>query len=223
MAVVGVSVGAGPALLAAADTRVADRVGLVLSLGGYASTAELLRYFLTGQSGFGPATEKAAPNVEGARLFLRANLDLLEDPGDRTRLAAWLDAPGSTLPRGLEREGKAVVELLENREPARVEPLIEALPPALRQLLERLSPERVVPQLRGRLVIIHGRNDPAVPYTESLRLADAAERAGIPVRLVVVGVVGHVEAAELPAGALWQRTRDLAKLWATTFDLFRSR
>jgi len=223
VAVVGVSVGAGPALLAAADPRVADRVGLVLSLGGYASTVELLRHFLTGQSGFGPVTERAAPNPEGARLLLRANLDLLEDPRDRARLSAWLDAAGGAPPGALSRAGAAVVELLENRDPARVGPLIEALPPALRTLLERLSPEQVLPRLRGRLVLVHGRNDPAVPYTESLRLAEAARRAGIPLRLVVVGVVAHVEAAELPAGALWQRTRDLAKLWATTFDLFRSR
>jgi acetyl esterase/lipase len=221
VAVLGVSVGAGPALLAAADPRVADQVSLVLSLGGYASTVELLRYFLTGHYRFGPLSGRAQPNPEGARLFLRANLDLLADRADRARLAAWLDAPGPTPPSGLSHEGAAVAQLLANRDPARLEPLIAALPPALRTLLEALSPERVVPGLRGRLSLAHGRNDPAVPFTESARLAEAARVAGIPVRLAIVGVLEHVEAAGGPRSG-WERTVELARLWAVVYDLFMS-
>ncbi len=222
VAVIGVSVGAGPALLAATDPRVADQVSWVLSLGGYASTVELLRFFLTGHYRFGPIAGAAPPNPDGARLFLRANLDLIEDPRDRAWLSAWLDAPGSAPPRALSSEGAAVVALMENRDPARIEPLVSALPPALRRLLEALSPERAVTRVRGRLVLVHGRNDPAVPFTESLRLAEAAKRAGIPSRLVVVGVVEHVAAAEGP-GSWWHRAAELATLWAATFDLFTSR
>ena len=220
--VIGVSVGAGPALLAAADPRAAGEVSWVLGLGGYASTKELLRFFLTGQFGFGSVSGITHPNLEGARLFLRANLDLIRDPVDRIRLARWLDAPGTAPPAGLSPEGAAVVALVENRNPARVEPLIEALPSDLRRLLEALSPERVVTRLRGRLVLVHGRNDPAVPFTESLRLAEAARRAGIPSRLVLLGVVGHVEPAERPGGG-WNRAAELAILWGTLFDLFASR
>lgn len=222
VAVIGVSVGVGPALLASADPRVAAEVRWVLSLGGYASTVELLRYFLTGHYRFGSVAGKSTPNPEGARLFLRANLDLVAHAEDRDRLAAWLDAPGSAPPAGLSPEGAAVAALLENRDPARVEPLVNSLPPALRRLLESLSPERVLPQLKGRLILIHGQNDPAVPFTESLRLAEAARRAGVRTRLAIVGVVEHVEAAEGP-GRFWHRAAELGTLWAVTFDLFTSR
>jgi pimeloyl-ACP methyl ester carboxylesterase len=220
--VIAVSVGAGPALLAAADPRVADRVGIVLSLGGYASTVELLRYFLTGHYRFGAVAGTSAPNLEGARLFLRANLDLVEDSHDRRRLSAWLDAPGSPAPRDLSPGGAAVVALVENRDPARVEPLIHALPPALQAFLDMLSPERVVAGLRGRLLLVHGRDDPAVPFTESLRLAEAARRAAVPHRLVVVGVVKHVEGAEEALGG-WRRARELTALWTVVFDVLRRR
>ncbi len=218
VAVVGVSVGAGPALLAAADPRVADQVGVVLSLGGYASTVELLRYFLTGHYGFEAVAGRAAPNPEGARLFLRANLDLVENSGDRTRLAAWLDTPGAPVPRGLSAEGATIAALVENRDPTRVEPLIDALPPALRQLLDTLSPERVIPRLKARLILVHGRNDPTVPFTESLRLAEAARRGGVQTRLTIVGVVEHVEAGE---GQPLSRGRllELAHLWTAAYDL----
>src|SRR3989441_2374608 len=46
--VLGVSVGAGPALLAAADPRVRERVRAVVSLGGYASARRGLRFLLPG-------------------------------------------------------------------------------------------------------------------------------------------------------------------------------
>jgi pimeloyl-ACP methyl ester carboxylesterase len=216
--VVGVSVGAGPALLAAADPRVADRVGTVVSLGGYASTVELLRYFLTGTYAYGDVSGRASPQPEAARLFLRENLDLLQNPDDRRRLDAWLMAPGSTPPPALSAEGASVIRLVENRDPAQVETLIHALPPSLQQLLARLSPEHVVPQLQARLFLVHGRQDPAVPFTESLRLADAARgKAGT--RLVVAGMVQHVEPGE--GRPDWGETlAELWSLWSLVLDLF---
>lgn len=162
--VVGISVGAGPALLAAADPRVRDRVALVLSLGGYASARELARFYVTGH-----------PDL--ARRFAEANPDLM-DPTARRALAT-----GD----------------------------LEHLSPALRRRLDALSPERVVGDLRARLLIVHGRDDPAVPFTESLRLA-AAARALRP-RVVIVGAIAHVE------GGGHRQILDLLLLWAITREL----
>lgn len=159
--IVGVSVGAGPALLAAADPRVRDRVTLVLSLGGYASATELARFYITGH-----------PDL--ARRFAEANPD-------------WMDATA--------RRALATGDL-------------EHLSPELRRRLDTLSPERVVGQLRARLLIVHGRDDPAVPVTESLRLAEAA-RALRP-RVAIVGAIAHVE------GGAYRRVLDLLALWRIT-------
>lgn len=221
VSLLGVSVGAGPALLAATDPRVAGRVGVVLSLGGYASTVELLRFFLTGAYGYRKTAGRGSPQPEAARLFLRQNLDLLERPEDRRRLDAWLREPSAGPPAALSPEGAAVVRLVENRDPGKVGGLVAALPPRLRELLEALSPERVVPRLSARLLLVHGRQDPAVPFTESLRLAEAA-RAHTPTRLVVVGMVQHVEPEE--AGpALRATPAELWRLWAVTFDFLTPR
>ena len=212
VSVLGVSVGAGPALLAAADSRVSDRVGAVLSLGGYASAVELLRYFLTGAYGYGRVSGRVSPQPEAARLFLRENLDLLKSAEDRRALDAWLARPSPGGPATLSPEGSAVLDLVENRDPARVNALVGNLPPGLQDLLARLSPERAVPRLGARLLLVHGRGDPAVPFTESLRLAAAA--AGKPgTRLAIVGVLAHVEAGEGQPGwgeALWE----LWRLWS---------
>jgi fermentation-respiration switch protein FrsA (DUF1100 family) len=87
-------------------------------------------------------------------------------------------------------------------------------PPSVRDLLERLSPERVVGEIRARLVLVHGVDDPAIPYTESLRLA-AARPEGT--RVVLVHLVEHVEpgrARTWLAGA-----RDLGALLVVVFGL----
>lgn len=188
VAVLGISLGAGPALLAASDPTVAAELSAVLALGGYASAVELLRYTLTGAYAFGGETGRAATVLEPAiAQFARANPELLDDAGRR---------------------------LMDNRDPAAVDERVRALPRSTRNLLEALSPGRTIGSLRAPLFLIHGRHDPAVPFTESLRLDAAARAAGRPVRTAIVGAVGHVE-ADLRAGLL-----DLLRLW-TTFYAFR--
>jgi pimeloyl-ACP methyl ester carboxylesterase len=184
--VVGVSVGAGPALLAAADPRVNARVGTVLSLGGYASASEVVRFWLTGAYGYESIRGRVEHDPEVVRMFVRAN-------------AERLDAPSRAILEGADRE--AVSRLLS-------EP-----PPHLERYLNSLSPLRVARDIRARLVLVHGRADRAVPYTESLRLAAARpERT----TLVLVGVVDHVK-GEGTSG--WHAARDVLALWRVMYAL----
>src|SRR5262249_61824753 len=81
----------------------------------------------------------------------------------------------------------------ENRAPAAVDGLVATLPPATRQLLDELSPATHLARLRAPLFLIHGRDDPAVPFTESLRLARAARQAHRPVTTTIIGSVSHPE------------------------------
>jgi hypothetical protein len=179
-AMVSVSVGAAPAFAAAADPLGRARVGVLLALGPHASAAETLRFWLTGAFQFGDASGRTPHDPALVRAFVDANADLVDEP-TRAALAA-----GDT---------------------AHVERALAALPPATRALLERLSPARAMPQVRARVILVHGYADPAVPYTESLRLA-AARPAGTWV--VLLQAVGHVEAAP---GPLWQAMRDGVRLW----------
>ena len=186
--VVAVSVGAGPALLAAADPAVRDRVRVVLSLGGYASAPELLRFFLTGEYGWGDVRGRVVHPPAVVRAFVEANADLLETSA-RDALA----------------------------DPARAAAVLASPPPPVADLLARLSPERVAREIRARLVLVHGVDDPAVPYTESLRLAAARpERT----RVVLVHLVGHVEGA--PARSWWAAVRELGALVLVVYGLGRA-
>lgn len=189
VAVLGISLGAGPALLAAADPGVGSSVSAVLALGGYASAVELLRYTLTGAYAYEGTAGRRPVLEEAIAQFARANAELVDDAGRR---------------------------LVDNRDPAALDDLVRALPERTRALLEALSPARVVAGVRAPLVLIHGQDDPAVPFTETLRLAAAARAAGRPVRVAIVGAVGHVEAGRLAGLA------DLLRLWAAFYAFRRT-
>jgi pimeloyl-ACP methyl ester carboxylesterase len=187
VAVLGVSLGSAPALIGAADPRVSRSVSAVLALGGYGSAVDLLRYTLTGSYAFDDRRGHHPVDEAAIAEFVRANRDLV---------------------------GPAGARLVENRDPGAFDPLVAALPADTRRLLAALSPERALRGLHAPLFLVHGRADPAVPFTESLRLERAAQSAGRPVRTAIVGVVGHVDPAQRAT------VGDLLKLWAV-FHAFR--
>lgn len=96
-------------------------------------------------------------------------------------------------PDQLTEGGRAVYELVRNRDPARVPVLAEAVDPAVRDYLESLSLRGVAPQVKARVLIGHGDTDPLVPSTESLRLADALPDPGR-THAVILNVFTHVDA-----------------------------
>jgi dipeptidyl aminopeptidase/acylaminoacyl peptidase len=77
-----------------------------------------------------------------------------------------------------------------------------------------MSPERVARDIRARLLLVHGVDDRAVPYTESLRLA-AARPEGT--RVVLVHLLDHVEPGR---GRSWlAAARELASLAVVVYGL----
>ena len=190
VAILGVSLGAGPALLAASEPDRAEDVSAVLALGGYASAVELLRYTLTGAYAFAELSGRAPVHEEAIAQFARANSALVDGTGRR---------------------------LVDHRDPGAFDRLVDALPRPTRELLDALSPGRVLGGLHAPLFLVHGRQDPAVPFTESLRLRTAALAAGRPVRATIVGALGHVE-----AGSHAGDFADLVRLWATFYAFRRT-
>ena len=161
--VLAVSVGSGAALVAAADPSVSSRVSTIVSLGGYASAFEVLRFWLTGRYEYGDVRGRVTHDPGLVRAFVGANADLL-NPTNRAEM--------------------------ESADPERAARVLAALSPELHGYLDALSPLNFAREIPGRLVLVHGYLDQAVPYTESLRLAAARpERT----TLLLVGVMDHVE------------------------------
>jgi pimeloyl-ACP methyl ester carboxylesterase len=210
LTMIAVSVGLAPAALALAEPESVEQVRLVLTLGAYADARELVRYFTTGAYAFGPMGGRTPVDPARGPEFLARNLDLLRDPRDQAALVKVLAGQAPVADAG--PAVAAVLAVLRNREPARVDALLDALPAETRELLDVLSPARHLGRTRARLLLVHGRDDPAIPFTETLRLAAAApDRA----RPVLVDLVGHVE-GRAPA---WRALRDLLRLWSVSYEL----
>lgn len=182
--IVGFSFGAGPALLAAADV---PGLWLVGAFGGYADLGNVIRYVTTGVHTFGGRRYVQRAEDYNRWKLLALLVGFVEGEGDRHLLdviAGQKLGDPATDTGGLEAsvggEGRAVLELVMNRRESAVDGLLARLPARARQALVALSPLGVVPRLPGRLLIAHGAADDSIPFTESLRLAEAAGgRAGL--------------------------------------------
>ena len=199
--VVAISYAAGPAILAAMRPDEASQVRFVVAIGGYYDLEAVVTFFTTGFYRTAPDQpwQHRTPNAYGRWVFVAANAERLDDPRDRAALATMatrklrdLDADISELQDGLGDEGRAVMALLDNRDPERVGALIGELPASVRNDLAGLDLARQdLGRLQADLLLVHGRDDPIIPSTESEALAKAmpADQATI----YVVDSLSHVE------------------------------
>jgi pimeloyl-ACP methyl ester carboxylesterase len=197
--VMAISYAAGPAILAALGPQAAPRVRFLVAIGGYYDLTAVVTFFTTGY--FRPAPDRpwqqGTPNAYGKWLFVAANAERLNDPGDRAALSAMaarklrnLNAAVTDLQSGLGAQGQAVTGLLDNRDPDRVPALIQNLPEAVRSDLAVLDlAQQDLSRLHARLLLVHGRDDPIIPSTESESLAAAAPDT----TLYLVDSLAHVE------------------------------
>jgi pimeloyl-ACP methyl ester carboxylesterase len=173
VAVAGFSFGAGPALLAAAER---PDVRLAGSFGGYADLRAVVAY----------VTTEAGAEPYNRWKLLQLLAGLVGDASDRAGLdsiaRARLANPFEDTSRReaeLRSAGRAVLALVYNRRADAVSGLLAGLSSDTHTALDRLSPLSAMSRLRGRALIAHGRADSSIPYTESVRLAEAADTQAV--------------------------------------------
>ena len=190
----------GPAVLAALEPDIRERVRFIVAVGGYYDLFRAIRFFTTGHFEVDGKGGYLKPDeygrlvfAYGAKAYLRAPRDreLIEAIAERKRRDRAADV--ADLVAGLGREGKAVYDVAVNTDPARFPALLAVLPPAMLADLDALSlHNKDLGQLEARLLLIHGRNDTLIPYPESLALAQAAPEGKARVWLIN-RVLGHVD------------------------------
>jgi pimeloyl-ACP methyl ester carboxylesterase len=221
--VVGFSFGAGPALLAAADM---PTLALTAGFGGYAELRNVILYLTTGVHHFAGRRYVQAPEEYNRWKLLALLVGFVQDARDRqllSRIAERKLADPGVDTGGLEAdlgpEGRAVRALVLNRRETAVGALLAALPAEARAAIERLSPLAAVPRLRGRLLIAHGAGDVSIPFTESLRLAEASSGRA---RAVILETFEHT-AAQPFWPSFGSRLRDGGRLLRLTDALLADR
>jgi pimeloyl-ACP methyl ester carboxylesterase len=212
---VGFSFGATHALMAAADPEVQRDLRAVVAFGGYTDVRRMVRCTFTGEHEWDGEGHSIDPDPYG-RWILAANfltlvpgLEGMEDvraaahelalEAGRRGVMAW-DAEYDALKREirgrLSPEGAEVWDLLApptGTVPADLEAarrLADAMGAAMLERFPGLDPRPLLPALRGRIILSHGRADRLIPYTETLRLQTLLPPALKP-SVTITGLFAH--------------------------------
>ena len=188
----------GPALITALDPRVAQRVDFVVAVGGYHDLRRLIAYYTTGAHR--DDRDTPTPYDKGKWIFALGVSEKLPEALDRLAIqgvagrAVYANTGDADvlMPAGLSPGGAALFELLTNTTPERVPILLERLPAPLKAEVRGLNPaEQPMDKLHARLLLLHGRSDNIIPYTESIALAESvpAGRAD----LFLIDGLAHVD------------------------------
>ncbi len=199
LGVTAISYAVGPAIASLFEED-GGRADFVIAVGGYYDLTAVVTFFTTGRFRATPGEpwRHRPPNAYGKWVFLESNLHRLADWRDRALLKAIKEAKvaddGADVSDWAARlgpEGRAVYELLVNTEAERVPVLVEALPGALLADFQALDlSRRDLSGLSGHFFLLHGRDDPIIPETESVKLAAALPAGGA--ELVLVDSLDHV-------------------------------
>ncbi len=209
----------GPAVLAALEPDIRERVRFLVGVGGYHDFSRTVRYFTTGYFEQDGEWIYLKPSDYGKLVFGYSSLPYLA-ASDRELLKAMverklkdIEADISDLAAALGAGGRSVYEVITHTDPARTGELLAALPAPLYADLQALSlHDKDLSLLRARLILVHGRNDTLIPYTESVALAQAAPDSQA--RLYLINrVLGHVDLS-LGHVLSWQfLTEELPDIW----------
>jgi putative flippase GtrA/acetyl esterase/lipase len=223
VALLGVSTGAGLALLAASDDRLRGEVSVVAAVAPFADLSLVLRLATTGVYERDGELQPYRTVALLGRVVARSLAAALPAGDDRELLLGWLPSsreeqdPLAPMPDDLRArlgtEGRAVADVLANRDPARFEELFEALPASVHALVADLSPARRTLEIDAAVELVTAPDDGYFPLGEAEQLADALPAA----RLTVTAALEHVRLRATPRGAV-----ELLRLGGATIRSLRA-
>ena len=218
--IIAFSYAVGPALLAALENDIRERVRFVMGVGGYHDLHRAMRFFTTGWFEHEGKWHYITPDDTGKMVLLYSSLGYLTDSRARAvfdRMVALRTrdphADLTPLAAELSADSRAVYELAAHTDPARFTELLARLPEAMRADISQLNLSRHdLKRLKARLILVHGMNDNLIPYPESLALAAAAPEGQAAVFLIH-RILGHVDLniARVFSWQFW--SEDLPDLW----------
>ncbi|MEE9292889.1 MAG: hypothetical protein V3U83_08180 [Acidobacteriota bacterium] len=193
---IGISYASGPLLLAL--DRQPPGADFAVLFGGYYDLAEVILFLTTGRHRDEGREVDSEALPQGRWVLLSANAAAVADPDDEPTLRAIasrrLRDPAARiddLTASLTSEGRSILELLANTDPARFTMLLDRSGPALRAVIEGLSPSVSLRRpLDLDLYLLHGRSDVIVPYSQSLKMKRLLRVNG-EMRLVLLGGFRH--------------------------------
>ncbi len=216
--ILAISVGGLLACVGAADPRIRDRGAFLAIFGGYFDVTSLLRTIGRRAQDVDGHTQPWQP-ISTSLYVLASTMSSLLSPTENKllRKAFPLDkiAPPLTAQQQaqLSPDAAAFYHLLEGDEPASVDRNLTALSPQMKTLLIQLSPMSVIDQVRAPIHLLHDRNDPSIPFSQSQQFAAALARIHHPYDFAAYSIFSHVQIRSNPG--LTQVLSNGARLFQT--------
>lgn len=190
------SYASGPAILAALSEEIGNDVDFVIAIGGYYEIKQIMAFISTGLYQRRGRMVALSPHPFTRLLFILSHVDLLP-PKDAALIQSYIDTYQhrpeeldlDRVREGLGTEGRSLMDLMQNTDLNAVSDLYQRLPQTVRDNLDALDiSKQDLSRLRARLILIHGRDDNLIPYTQSIQLAQHAPAADV----YIVGGLQHV-------------------------------
>jgi dipeptidyl aminopeptidase/acylaminoacyl peptidase len=159
---IGASYGSGPVIMAAADEEIRERVRFVMSAAGYYDFKNTLRFIVTGSYSYRGIEGKLEPWFYTREILKET---LVHHQINDNLFEKFISQP------------KLFEELFKKT-------------PEIRELGSQLSPSTVIDDVQARFFVFHSTDDILIPYTESMRLADAL-RDRVPVKFALLSMLEH--------------------------------
>jgi pimeloyl-ACP methyl ester carboxylesterase len=217
-----ISFGSLPAISVAAEAG--DRVRALFLFGGYADFDDTVRFAAGGAVNGAGDLPRDPLNLPAVMLNIVAHLGLGDDTATfeqalwtmvrRTWGRVELKAPGAR---------DAIAHAIAEDLPAHLrrpfllacgldgDPLSVVARGLASSSFTFADPRRDLARLKAPAVIVHGREDDVVPWTEALKLRDALP-PGHPHALLLTGLYGHTGAERPRAGAVLDEGRTLLRI-----------
>jgi acetyl esterase/lipase len=193
--IVGLSAGGTPAVLAAANPKIAGSLGFVMLFGSYYDARTMVQDVGRRAQEVDGHLEPWMPNPVPIRVLTNIIAGTFTN-GDGDILRSGINstsgiALSASEVASLSPPAQAAYHLLAGDQPSRVAANLDLLSPELQELLVSLSPSSVVEQLRVKAYLLHDVDDQLVPFTQSRAFAAKLAELGHPYRYVELSIFAH--------------------------------
>jgi pimeloyl-ACP methyl ester carboxylesterase len=222
------SYAAGPTFLAAARMTHEQLAGTV-TVGAYYDLDHVMEFTATGcVSAYGRSGSRfkldPEKQFEGQWVFVSSAAAWLDDESDKRVIAAGEEAwkagkapSWESLCSGLGPEGRALVDSITLDDPELHKAARRRLPAGVVESMNELTLRGRIDSLTTPVVLIHGRHDVRIPYTESVLLRDEMRRS-TDVKLAILNAFVHAQ-REVGWSRFWRVAGDAAKLGRCGFEI----
>jgi acetyl esterase/lipase len=193
--IVGLSAGGTPAVLAAANPKIQKSLAFVTLFGSYYDARTMVRDVGRRAQEVDRHLEPWMPAPVPIRVLTNIIAGAFSN-GDGAVLRSGINstsgiALSTSEVASLTPPAQAAYHLLAGDQPSRVGANLDLLPTELQELLVSLSPSSVVGQIRAPVYLLHDRDDPLVPFTQSVEFAAKLAEIGHPYRYVELSIFRH--------------------------------